>query len=88
MTNKRLEAVVANFNLDAGTEAEKWHCDVNAVAVGTMTQGVLPEKIVGLLEHDAALLKTLCNVLDDVPKVSKGMREKLKGTEKPHLNIV
>ena len=73
--------MVANFNLDAGTEAEKWHCDVNAAAAGTMTQYLLPENIVGLWQHDAALLNTLRNVLGDVPKVAKGMRDKMKGTE-------
>ena len=88
MINQQLEAVVAQFNPDAATDAEKWHCDVNATAVETMTEGVLPENIVGLLEHDAALLKTLRNVLDDDPKVSKAMRDKLKGTENPFEHCV
>ena len=47
-----------------------------------MTLGVLPVKD-SLLHHGAALLKTLRNVLDNVPKVSKAMRGKLKGTENP-----
>ena len=54
-----------------------------------MAQGLLPENIVGLLKHDAALLKkALRNILDDVPKVSKGMRDKLKGTENPFEQCV
>ena len=67
MINKQLEAVVAEFNPDAATDVEKWHCAVNAAAVETMTQGVLPENIVGLMQHDAALLTMLRNVLGDVP---------------------
>ena len=82
-----MEAVVANFNPDAATDAETWHCDVHAAAVDTKTQGVLPDNSVGLLPHAAALLKTRRNAPDNVPKVSKGMRDKLKGTD-THLNIV
>ena len=33
-------------------------------------------------------MKTLRNVLDDAPKVSKGMRDKLKGTENPFEHCV
>ena len=41
-----------------------------------------------LLQHAAALLETLRNVLDDVPKVSKGMRDKLEGTDTPFEHCV
>ena len=88
LINKQLEAVVANFNPDAATDDEKWHCDVNAAAVDTMTQGAIAEKSSVCCSIMQALLKTLRNVLDDVPKVSKGMRDKLKGTENPLVNCV
>ena len=88
LINKQSEAVVAKFNPDAATDAEKRHCNVNAAAVETKTPGVLPENIVGRLKHDAAHLKTLRNVLDDVPKVSKGMRDKLKRATRTHVDNV
>lgn len=83
MIIRQLEAVVAQFHHDATTDAEKLHCGGNTAAVDTMTQCVLPENIVGMLQHDVALLKEMCNVPDHVPNVSKGMRGTLNGSGNP-----